>query len=186
VRPLYTLSSIALLALLIGWFQLDDKSGTHLLVPQDENFMDAYMRDFSLVAMDAQGKPGYVLNAARMSHFSNSDSASLEQPVFVFPGKESEWRISADRGQINDAHDQILLQHNVVMQQSSHGETRPELRLETDELSIDARSQLATTQAPVMIIQQKMQLQSRGMTFDNRNGKLELLTRVKGSYVRTP
>lgn len=185
MKSVYTLTIIALVALIIGWWQLDKETSTQLLVTKDEHFVDAYMQTFTLTAMNQQGKPGYTLKAKRMDHFNDSDVSNLSEPVFVFPQADGNWQVSAKNGEIDDAHNHLVLKNNVVMQQlATEGNTQATIRLETNSLSIDTREQLASTDSPVKIYHHQLELQSQGMRFDNLKGKLELLADVEGVYAR--
>ena len=186
IKSLVTLLILILVALLIWWFQLDaERTAKLLAIDEDERFIDAYMRDFKLTAMNTDGKTDYTLSAREFNHYSNSDIALLEQPVLFFIQDDYHWRLSADRGEINDAHNQIVLQDNVVMQQIPLYEADTDsLKLHTERLEIDTGEQLASTELPVQIHYRKLTLESRGMRLNNRNAQLELLSNVSGVYVK--
>lgn len=185
LKSLVTLLILVLVALLIWWFQLDADRTAKLFATDDEKFVDAYMRDFKLTAMNAAGKTDYTLSAREFNHYNNSDVATLEQPVLHFIQDDYHWRLSAERGEINDSHNQIMLQDNVVMQQIPLHEGATEgLRLLTERLDIDTGAQLATTELQVQIEYRQLKMKSLGMRLDNRNGQLELLSNVAGVYVK--
>ena len=185
LKSLVTLLILVLVALLIWWFQLDANRTAKLLATDDEKFIDAYMRDFKLTAMNTAGKTDYTLSAREFNHYNNSDIATLEQPVLHFIQTDYQWRLSAERGEINDGHNQIMLRDNVVMQQiPMHEGATAGLRLLTERLDIDTGEQLATTSLPVQIEYRHLTLKSQGMRLDNRNSQLELLSDVAGVYVK--
>jgi LPS export ABC transporter protein LptC len=183
LKSLVTLLILVLVALLIWWFQLDADRTANLLATDDEKFIDAYMRDFKLTAMNAAGKTDYILSGHEFNHYNDSDIATLQQPVLHFLQAEYHWRLSAERGEINDDHNQIVLFDNVVIQQLPIQEDGPAgLRMLTERLDIDTGRQLASTSLPVEIIYRQLTLKSQGMRLNNRNAQLELLSDVAGVY----
>lgn len=187
IKSFFTLLSLALIALLIWWFQLvDDRAADLLAIDEEEHFIDAYMRDFKLTAMNAVGKPGYILRANKFNHYNDRDIASLQQPVLKLLQAKSNWLLSANEGEINDAQNQIVLYNQVVMLQ-----LRPEtdsdaaqsgVRLRTERLNIDTNRQLASTDLKTQIDYKHLSLSSRGIRLDNITGQLELLAEVTGVY----
>ncbi len=184
LKSLVTLLSLALIALLIWWYQLVEDRTADLLSPDNEHFIDAFMRDFKLTAMNTAGKPGYTLRAHEFNHFNDSDIADLAQPVLHLLHTDADWRLSAEQGEINDEQNQITLLNKVVMQQTTGDDKTTGLRLLTERLNIDTRRQLASTEQIARIEYKNLRLNSRGMQLDNLNGQLKLLAEVTGVYER--
>jgi LPS export ABC transporter protein LptC len=186
LKSLFTLLSLALIALLIWWFRLVDDRPAKLLISEDQHFIDAYMRDFTLTAMNAEGKPSYTLRAHEFNHYNDRDIATLQLPVIYLEKDKSNWQLSSLEGEINDAQNQIVLYNQVVMQQipvAEAGETVPPgVRLRTERLDIDTNQQLASTDLLTQIDYKHLSLSARGMRLDNLKGRLELLAEVKGVY----
>jgi LPS export ABC transporter protein LptC len=187
LKSLFTLLTLALIALLIWWFQLVDDRPAQLLTGEDQHFVDVYMRDLTLTAMNADGKPGYTLRAREFNHYNDRDIATLQQPVLYLEKDKSNWELSSLEGEINDAQNQIVLHNQVVMQQIAKTETGEKaaqagVRLRTERLDIDTTRQLATTDLLTQIDYRHLSLSARGVRLDNLNGQLELLAEVRGVY----
>lgn len=189
IKSLFTFISLVLIALLIWWFQLVDNRTADLLGgDEEEHFVDAYMRDFKLTAMNAAGKPGYTLRANKFDHFNDRDIATLQRPVLHLLQANSTWILSSVNGEINDAQNRIVLYEKVVMLQlksqddAIDGDKPSAVRLRTERLNIDTTRQLATSNLLTEIDYKHLSLSSRGMRLDNLNGQLTLLAEVTGVY----
>jgi LPS export ABC transporter protein LptC len=187
LKSLFTLLSLSLMALLIWWFRLVDDRPVNLITRVNPHFIDAYMRDFKLTAMNTEGKPEYVLRGRGLKHYNDQDIATIQQPVLHLEHADSNWRISAEDGEINDAQNEIVLYNKVVMRQlpaQSNTAKTPQasVRLRTERLDIDTRKQLATSDKLTQIDYKHVSLTSHGIRLDNLKGQLELLAEVTGIY----
>lgn len=184
LKSLVTLLSLALIAFIIWWFQLVEDRTADLLSPDNDHFVDAFMRDFKLTAMNTTGKPGYILRAQEFNHFNDSDIADLTQPVVHLLHSDADWQLTADLGEMNDAQNQITLIHNVVVEQTPHDDSKTGMRMLTDRLNIDTQQQLMSTEKIARIEYKNLLLNSRGFSLDNISGQLKLLAEVTGVYER--
>jgi lipopolysaccharide export system protein LptC len=165
----------------------------------EERFVVAYMNDFEMTAMDANGSPGYTLKGEYMERFNNSNETKIHRPIFQLlqPGKQ--WEISADSAIVNDKHETIQLSDNVVMRQQSNAanntntestdtentDSKPKftITIRTPNLLIRMRKQIAETQSMVTVTQGNSKLSSDGMIFNNITNELELSSNVHGSII---
>lgn len=185
LKSFVTLLSLTLIALLIWWFRLVDDRPVNLLTRENPHFIDAYMRDFTLTAMNAEGKPGYTLRAHEFNHYNDQDIATLQQPVLHLEHTNSNWLLSAENGEINDAQNKIVLYNKVVMQQlpaAADKNPQPGVRLRTERLDIDTTNQLATSDLLTQIDYKHISLTAHGLRLDNLKGQLDLLAQVTGVY----
>ena len=187
LKSLFTLLSLSLFALLIWWFRLVDDRPMNLITRVNPHFIDAYMHDFKLTAMNAEGKPGYVLNGRGLKHYNDQDIATIQQPVLHLEHANSNWLLSAEDGEINDAQNEIVLYNKVVMQQlpaqaNADKTSEAGVRLRTERLDIDTTRQLATSDQLTRIDYKHVSLTSRGIRLDNLKGQLDLLAEVTGIY----
>jgi LPS export ABC transporter protein LptC len=187
LKSLVTLLFLVLVAFLIWWFRLVDDRPVNLLTRENPHFIDAYMRDFKLTAMNAEGKPGYTLRAHEFNHYNDQDIATLQKPVIHLEHTNSNWQLSAQDGEINDAQNQIVLYNKVVMQQlrtqaGTDQNSQPGVQLRTERLDIDTNKQLATSDQLTQIDYKHVSLSSLGFRLDNLKGQLDLLAEVTGVY----
>lgn len=182
MKRLFTLSIFAFIALAFWGLQsYEKKKDVAITEGADPHFVDLFMRNFTLTAMDENGKPAYTLQASYFEHYNDSSSSTMEQPVMHLLKENNRWVISAKTGEINDEQSLIVLHDDVVMQQQ---ETEFPVQVETSLLEIDTTKQIARSDRAVNIIHKELNMRSNGMVLDNAAGELELLANVKGSYVR--
>jgi lipopolysaccharide export system protein LptC len=176
----FTLITLAIIALIGVWavLQAPDEAPP---VERDPHFVDAYIRDFTLVSMSEIGQPDYTLTASLMERFNDTGESEITQPVFNIKTDENSWVISAENGTIDDDNTLVTLQDEVVMLQK---DATPPLKLTTSKLHFNTKTQIASTDKRVDITQGTLSIRSNGMKFNNITGNLELLAGVNGTYVK--
>lgn len=181
MKRLLTLFIFAIIALTFWGLQnLDDKKNETLNDETDPHFVDLFMRNFTLTAMDENGKPGYTLQASYFEHYNDGSNSLLEKPVIHLLQDNNNWVISARSGELDKDNNLIILHDDVVMQQQ---QVEVPVQVETSQLEINTNSQIARSDQQVNIIQGELKLESRGMVLNNTTGEFELLASVKGNYV---
>jgi lipopolysaccharide export system protein LptC len=145
-------------AFIAWWSTMSDFGDDDLLQQaQSKRYVEIFMNDFEMTAMDDNGAPVYILNGNRLERFNDSDETRIEQPVFHLLESDKQWRISADFALVNDKKETIQLKENVLMQQQN---TEPAVTIRTQNMLIHTKTQIAQTQAQVDITQGKSQLTS--------------------------
>lgn len=175
--------SIVIIAALIFWGSKiwETKQVISTLESSDPHYVDVFIHDFTITAMDESGQPNYILKANRLEHYSDSEYAVIEQPVIQLTQGGHHWMISAKAGEIDDINQLIMLRGAVVLEQQDNQQP---VRLETEQLDIDVLQKIASSPLTVTIFQQKFTLKSEGMILNNASGQLELLNSVEGNYVQ--
>lgn len=182
MKRLLTLSIFVIIALAFWGLQnFDEKKDEAINDETDPHFVDLFMRDFTLTAMNENGKPGYILQASYFEHYSDGSNSLIEKPVIhLLQDNNNNWVITAETGEIDNDNNLIILHDDVVMQQQ---QTDFPVQIKTSQLEINTTSQIARSDQQVTIIQREFKLESRGMILNNSTGELELLASVKGNYV---
>ncbi len=145
----------------------------------DPHFVDLFIRDFTLTAMNENGEPDYTLQASYFEHFNDGSNSQIEKPVIHLLQANSNWIITAKTGELDNDNNLIILHDDVVMLQQ---QTEFPVQIETSQLKINTSNQIARSDQPVNIIQRELKLKAKGMILNNSTGKLELLASVKGNY----
>ena len=119
------ISILGLLGLLGIWLQteiLHDKPEQQDFTNRDDP--DYYIENFTATGMDETGEKKYVLEAERMAHFPDDDTALLDNPhVIEFRKGFAPRHTYAESGWMNSSGDEILLTGNVriVFEADSRG-----------------------------------------------------------------
>lgn len=176
----FTLITLVIIALIGLWSVLQAPDEPPPVVT-DPHFVDAYVKDFTLVSMNEEGQPVYTLTADLMEHFNDTGDSEVAEPVFNIDRNDNAWVLTARSGVIHDDNIWVTLHDDVVLIQS---DAIPPLRLETSKLRYNTRTQVADTDRKVDIKQGTISVTSTGMKFNNITGELELLADVNGTYVK--
>lgn len=180
MKRLLTLSIFVIIALAFWGLQNFDGDKDKAVNDHDNpRFVDLFIRDFTLTAMNENGKPGYTLQASYFEHFNDGSNPQIEKPVLHLLQANSNWIITAKTGEIDNDNHLIILHDDVVMQQQ---QTEFPVQVETSQLKINTRNQIARSDQAVNIIQRELKLKAKGLILNNSTGELELLASVKGKY----
>ena len=181
MKHLFTLSTFVIIALAFWGLQsYEEKTQAIVSDTFDPHFVDVFMRDFKLTAMDEDGKPSYTLQASQFEHYNDETLSQIKQPEIRLLQNSHRWLITAKTGEIDDDNQRIILHDDVVLVQQ---ETDSPVRIETSKLEIDTEKQIARSEQLVDIQLNELRLKSKGMVLNNITGELELLASVKGNYV---
>ncbi len=166
----------------IAWWSTTGNFGEDNLfqAKQSKHYVEIFMNDFEMTAMNDAGTPAYKLKGAHLKRFNNSDDTRVEQPVFHLLDSDKQWIVHADFALLNDKKNTIQLENNVVMQQQN---AEPAITIRTRRMLIHTKTQIAQTRAQVDITQGKSQLTSIGMIYNNKTSELELISSVSGFYL---
>lgn len=178
MKKQFTLITLITIAFIGVWgvLQAPDEAPP---IERGANFVDAYVKDFTLISMNEQGQPYYTLTAELMEHFYTSGESNITEPVFNINRADKSWVISARNGVIDDSNTWVTLKEDVVMLQT---DTVTPLKLTTSKLRFNTKTQIANTDQKVDITQGALSVKSNGMKFNNITGNLELLAGVNGIY----
>lgn len=180
MKRLFSLSLIIIAALIFWGSQTWERSvSIDAMEDSDPHYVDLFIRDFTIIIMSDEGRPGYTLKARQLEHYNDDEFSVMAEPVLELLQNEHRWTIVAKTGEIADDNQLISLRDEVVIEQRDAPEP---IRLETAQLDIDLRRQIATSSRPVSIIQRNFRVKSQGLILDNISGQLELLNNVEGSY----
>lgn len=176
----FTLITFIIIAL-IGIVSVLEAPDEAPIVETEPHFVDAFVKDFTMVSMNEQGQPDYTLTADLMEHFNDTGESEITTPVFNINRNENAWVISARSGIIDNENTWITLYDNVVMLQKN---SAAPVTLKTSKLRFNTKTQVADSDKPVDITQGALSLKSNGLKFNNITGNLELLAGVNGTYVK--
>jgi lipopolysaccharide export system protein LptC len=143
---------------------------------------DFFAESFGINKIDPAGKPDYVLSAERMLHYPDDDSTEVVAPrLEQRHDNASPVVIHADRGIIAKSGAEAIFRGNVVVVREA-GWGKSELRMQTEYLQVIPDSNLARTDQPVIITEDKSRLSGVGMEFNNKTRQFALQSQVKGTF----
>jgi lipopolysaccharide export system protein LptC len=138
----HRLNYIAVVALLVALAALSWWLPTALTPPgnlfegESRHEPDYTIYNFTATEMDTQGRRKYELQAAKLEHFADDDTAELTQPYLIqFPPDAAPVHTRADRGRAMSNGKEILMQGNVRVTRGASG-TEPAGEVQTREMRV--------------------------------------------------
>ncbi len=156
---------------------VDDKKTT-------VRFPDYFMEDFSITRLNDQGQPETILQAKKMLHYADDDSAELQQPLLKINREQTNVTLRAERAVFFKQQNILHLYDNVIIHRAA-STTQSELSIYTDYLKINTQTNIAETDKAAKIKTPEAEINSMGLIFDNLHGTLKLQSKVKGIYEST-
>ncbi len=172
---------VLFLAALTLWLRVAGESAAGGDSGRRRHDPDAIVDNFTVTRLDEQGRAQYSLAARRMVHFADDESTELSAPHFVRRGDGPVVTITADRGTVNHAGDEAFFHGNVLVVRAGTPE-QAELQIRTNYLHVLAEKNIARTNEAVTITEGNSVLAGVGMEYDRQGGRLELHSRVRGSF----
>ena len=168
---------------LLSQVQLSGEAEDRARVDRPDFFLD----DFILLAMDEAGQPKHRLQGTRLLHYPYDDSAEVDEPIMeIYRPEAPDWQISARFAWIGPAGEQVRLQREVVVERMAEAGVAP-LTMLTEELLALPADEYVETDLPVTYLGTGWKVQAVGMRGWLGEGRMELLSEVRGTYApRTP
>ena len=185
LRAFAAAAVIVLLA--IAWLALNGESqgpsvaATATVSTQNAGYS---ARDAVLIETGADGLPMYTLHAARIREQPASRVALLDQVEMQFRDTDGQlWNGRANAARVIDQAVKVDLSGNVALSGLIPGSADP-VRIWTDRLNIDTRSEIVGTSDEVTIDWGGGELQTRGIIASLRGQRIRLESHVRGHYAR--
>lgn len=134
-----------------------------------------------LIDTDADGQAQYTLHATQISQPAPAADIELTAPQFVYHG-EIVWTLTAARGVLPPAAQQISLQGDVVAQAQRAGALP--LQLRTASLDVDMQARTADSSDAVAMEWGRNRLWASGLHADLNTDALRLKSPVHGEVAR--
>ena len=144
---------------------------------------DYYFTDATVMSLDLKGDPASELTAPRMVHHPDDDSIEIFAPrMRYFVAGDPPWSAQADHALEPSGGKQVYLEGHVEMRRpDSNG--GPPLVIDTDRLTVDLATNVASTDEPVQMVKGVSRVTGVGMDAYMQENRLVLRTIVRGFYV---
>jgi lipopolysaccharide export system protein LptC len=144
---------------------------------------DYYFTDATVTSLDQKGKPASELVSPRIIHHPDDDSVEAFQPRMRYFLKNGlPWFAQADHGLEPSGGNLIYLEGHVEM---THPDQNggPPLVIDTEHMTVDLTTNIASTDDPVTILKGDSQMHGIGMDGYMLDNRMVLRTKVVGLYV---
>ncbi len=149
--------------------------------------VDQSLKGIKALRFDEKGQLTEILHMATWKHIQGNPISELEAPFLEIYQPDGSWFISAKNGHsiqanIHSKIEKLQLFNEVSVKRVSINK-KADWELKTEHLDFHPQLSTASTQDPVVIIGQGMQIHAKGMNANLKNHTLNLLNDVKSHYV---
>ena len=142
---------------------------------------DLMVENFSARALGVDGRVLYTLDARKMVHYPDDDSALLESvKLQSFEPRQPTMTATADKGKLEQGGDRVWIEGNVVVVREADARSES-ARLTTDRLLVLPDAGIARTSSAVTLQSPSGRVDATGMEIDNRARTLRL-DHVRATY----
>lgn len=183
--PLVTLL-LALAAALTGWVLYQAQRSLEAPAPAAPHEPDYRLSGFTLRVLGPDGAVRYRLQGPALVHYPDPDRSDLTAPRLRWyprPGAIP-WKVHAQRGQVLAAGEEVRLLGTVDIDRAAEGSRRA-VTIQTRDLQVWPHRDLAETAQEVTVRSAGATISGVGMRAYLKNGRVLLLSRVRGTYVHT-
>lgn len=182
VGRIFAVIALIGLAVLSSWLLRAVKSEREPAAEARSRTPDYTLENFTASAMDIHGKLRDRLQAQVMFHYPDDDSAELTKPhIELYRQDAPPWRIDAEKGWVYSKGETVLLQGDVFIERDAVSKDGP-LHIVTRDVRVRPKAKYAETDQPVTILQGAARVDAVGMRTHFQEGRLELLSAVRGKY----
>lgn len=182
VGRIFAVIALIGLAALSAWLLETVKSEREPIAKARPHTPDYTLENFTASAMDIRGKLHDRLQAQIMLHYPDDDSSELTKPhIELYRQDAPPWRVDAEKGWVYSKGELVLLQDDVFIERDAVSKDGP-LHIVTRDVRVRPKDKYAETDQPVAILQGTARIDAVGMRAYFQEGRLELLSAVRGKY----
>ncbi|WP_024889737.1 LPS export ABC transporter periplasmic protein LptC [Luteimonas huabeiensis] len=142
---------------------------------------DYVLRDFEMVALNAEGQESFTLRAPLLEQHPSDRTISIRTPLFLVPEREGgHWQARARSGWVSAGHDELRLEGDVRM--TSPEEGGRDVLLTTESMTILPDPNLARSEDLVTVQQPGSRITGRGLEVDLSSKRYQFFSEVKQRY----
>ena len=143
---------------------------------------DYTLENFELVTLDEEGKESFSVRAPKLVRDPAGKALTITSPRFSFPGNQGGyWNATAGTAWVGPKGEKVRLLRDVNLV-GPPGVLGVRTRMQTAELEILPKRDLASSPSVVTISRGDSILQGTGLKADLNTHRVELLADVKGRY----
>lgn len=180
-RMLITLLVLLVIAGLSLWLRnLVEPAPAH---GQLRHIPDYTMENFTAKSMGTTGLLENEMQATYMAHYQDDDTAEFTKPhITVVRGNSPPWHLYAEQGWLAGDRKSTLMRGKVLIENPAAPAANV-FHLVTKDLHVMIDNNYAETDQPVTIRGQSSIIKAVGMHAYLKEGRVELLSEVRGSYI---
>lgn len=179
-RMIFTVLGAVAVALGSFWLlEVMNKSSQDVSAGKKLDEPDYFVTNFSLVRMDLQGKPSYIVSGAKLTHYPADDSSDIDQPFVrkISPGVPP-LNMTAELAHIDQGNTRLQLSRNVVIDRVAGPRTQ-NMTLKTEALTIFPDEERMESAVPVDLLSGRSHVTGVGLKASNASSVVEVPSSVR-------
>jgi len=151
--------------------------------PELRHDPDYFIGDFIATMYDPKGKANYNIKAVYLEHFPDDDTIEIKDLKINYHDKDKQTWVTTSKEATGFKNIEVLHLTGDVKIENQPKDPNKKLVMLTDQLHIDFKTRLATTDSKVKILGKNSTIDAIGMDIDLNNGMLNLKSKAQGQYV---
>lgn len=177
---------LLVIAAISGWSLWSKRNAPSETVAAAGGRPDYVLHDFTLVALDAQGRETFTLRAPKLARDPGTETLEIVTPLFLIPPREGSsngdaWQVRADTGWVSAEGDELRLRGAVKAE--SDGSTEVPVTITTEQLSVFPEADRVTSPVAVTINRPGSILRGDGLEVNLASKQYTLQSEVRSRYV---
>lgn len=179
----FTPITVAVIAGLSLWLLSNQAPKKARLTAINKSIPDAFMENFTTLDLDKDGNPRHELKATYMAHYPVDDYSEFTLPeLTLYQSGIQRWTLTAEAGKTTKDINDIILHGEVNIHRFDKITGNTDLTIKTHDLLIRPDDTYIETEREISITKGKSRIQSTGIRANLDEGKVELLSQVRGVY----
>lgn len=159
--------------------QVVNQKGQDMQSNRHRDEPDYFVDNFSIVRMDPQGRPAYIVAGAKLTHRPLDDSSDIVQPhVRKLSPAMPPMDARAVHGHIDQDNSRVQLNGQVVIDRAA-GATVRSLNLKTEALTVFPDADRMETELPVTLLLGATRMDGAGMRANNATGQIDVAHQLR-------
>ena len=154
--------------------QVVNQAGDEAQADLFRNEPDYIIDRFSLVRMNKEGQPSYIISGDKLTHHPVGDSSDIDKPfVHSLAGERPPMNIHADTAHVDQGNTRVKLNGNVDVVRPATDKAQA-MRMQTPTLTVFPDEERMETDAPVDLHLGGSTAKGTGMQFNNATRQVQL------------
>jgi lipopolysaccharide export system protein LptC len=176
-------SGLAILAGFTSWWlnSLQQELPIHKL-SMNAQLPDYTLKDFNTTRTDAEGRLKNRLTAEHLLHYPENNTMIMAPDILFYQQGQVQWHVASEHGQVSADNKEVwLLGHATLQRVTDNPAKRFDILSQNVHVKLD--EEYAETHEPSTLLSATSTTNAVGMKIFMQQQRLELLSKVKGTYV---
>lgn len=159
--------------------QVVNQKGRDMQAEQNRDEPDYFVDNFSVVRMDKDGRPAFIVSGVKLTHRPSDDSSEIELPhVRKLSPAAPPMDARALRARVDQDNSRVQLSGKVVIDRAAGAATQS-LNLKTEALTVFPDADRMETDLPVTLLLGKTRMDGTGMRANNATGQIDVAQQLR-------